>query len=117
VSPGGRAACELLGSGQWARVRRFALGVSGLQFELTLDRIKLINHGFTVSYCLRLFFTSFLFFFFFFKKKRVRIRLTRFRPEPDYQNPNPIKPYFLVSCSCRVRGSCQKLPTLIYIYI
>jgi hypothetical protein len=43
---------------------------------------------------------------------RIRIGLTRFRPEPDYINPNPIKPYFLVSWSCRVRGSCQKLPTL-----
>jgi hypothetical protein len=43
-------------------------------------------------------------------QNRVGIGLTRFRPEPDC-----IKPIsdFSVSCSCRVRGSCQKLPTLV----
>jgi hypothetical protein len=40
---------------------------------------------------------------------RVIIGLTRLWPEPDYIKP---KPYFPVSCSCRVRGSCQKFSTL-----
>jgi hypothetical protein len=30
--------------------------------------------------------------------------------QPDYD------PGFFVSCSCRVRGSCQKLPTLLLIF-
>jgi len=50
------------------------------------------------------------------EKKRcghLRLGLTRLWPEPDYDKP---KPYFPVSCSCRVRRSCQKLPTLHTIY-
>jgi hypothetical protein len=69
--------------------------------------------------------TCFFFFFFFFQKNCVIIVFTgqpaswpantiiigstRLWPEPDNAKP---KPSFFMSCSCRVRGSCQKLPSL-----
>jgi hypothetical protein len=44
---------------------------------------------------------------------RVSVRVLFFSLKKKKTIGSESKPYFPVSCSCQVRGSCQKLPTLV----
>jgi len=70
-------------------------------------RLGFFVHFFRISTFFLSFFFLFSFFFFLFYFNITG--LTRLWLEPDNAKP---KPCFSVSCSCPVRGSCQKLPTL-----